>query len=179
MSKIQSRTTIDNLHIDAHRRYAKDQNKLDPRFGNVDAVAVSPHAEIAGTSSIYASQLDQLILSYIGTLPWASFQAPHGYLMQTNRFFRSGLFPRTKQTVQEHEEDKQGDQQDGEEKENQEDEHPLLATLQKKYAARSSSQVIPQEERDKSTLTALLQEISQIDALLAQITARKLQYQKG
>ena len=175
-NKIQPRTTIDNLHIEAHRRYAKDQHELDPRFIE-EASSVQPHAEIAGTSVIYASQLEQLVESFVGSLPWASFQAPLGYLMQSNRFFRSGLFPMMKKTLQKKEEEEKKDSSD-EEEEN--DEHPLVELFKQNYAARSAAwPLLPQIERDKDTLLSMTEEIGRIDALLSHITARKLQYQKG
>ena len=180
MSKIDSRTTIDNLRIDAHQRYAKDQKDLDTRFVT-DSSAVSPHAEIAGTSAIYSSQLEQLIQSYVGTMPWASFHAPGGYFVQTNRFFRSRLFPQTKKSLLQHDDKEKGGGH--EQKGDDEEQDPLIDLLENAFAARASASslqaALPQEEREKGTLLTLIQEIGRIDALLAYITARKLQYQKG
>jgi hypothetical protein len=176
MSKVQARTTIDNLHIEAHRRYAKDQQELDPRF-MVDASSITSHAELAGTSSIYSSQLEQLIQSYIGILSWASFQAPHGYLMQTNRFFRSRLFPQTKKILQ-HACQEENDQESSQQGNDDESDHPLIDQLERSFAKRKPS-ASAQVERDKTILVSLLRKIGEIDALLAFISARKLQYQKG
>lgn len=173
MSKIETRTTIDNLRIDAHQRYAKDQNDLDPRFVT-ESSAVSPHAEIAGNSAIYSSQLEQLVQSYMGTQPWGSFHPPTGYFMQTNRFFRSRLFPQSNKSMLQHDNEKEKDGQE----QDQDDENPLIELLEKTYAARASTPH-PKSERDKGTLISLLQEIGRIDGLLAYITSRKLQYQKG
>lgn len=174
MTKIDSRTTIDNLRIDAHRRYAKDQKDLDPRFVT-ESSAVSTHAEIAGTSAIYSSQLEQLVQSYIGTMPWASFQAPVGFLLQPNRFFRSRLFPQTKKSLLQYDDQEKGEKEDEDDEEND----PMIELLEQAYAARAVVPALPQAERDKGTLLSLIQEIGRIDALLAYITARKLQYQKG
>lgn len=177
MSKVQPRTTIDNLHIEAHQRYAQDQHMLDPRF-MVDTSSITQHAELAGTSSIYSSQLDQLIQTYAGILPWASFHPPVGFLTQTNRFFRSRLFPRTKQGFHHnHEEEDSGEDARQEKDGEKEEENPLIHLLE--LAIERTSHASKRVERDKTLLISLLQKIDEIDALLAFINTRKLQYQKG
>lgn len=180
MSKVQAGTTIDNLNIEAHRRYAHDQAQLDPRFSTTESNAITSHAELAGTSAIYASQLEQLIQPFFGTIPWASFQAPYGFFTQTNRFFRSRLFPQTKKTLQQLQLMQEENGEENEQEEADEPEFPMVSMLQKNYSARKEhTPSTPQEERDINTLSSFLEKIGQIDALLAHITARKLQYQKG
>ncbi len=177
MSKIQPRTTIDNLQLEAHQRYAQDQQILDPRF-TIDPSSITPHAELAGTSSIYSSQLDDLIQSSIGIVTWGSFQPPSGFMTQTNRFFRSRLFGKAKQRL--YQDDEQGNFEGSSEEEkdpDHEEQNSLVRLLER--AASRHKPFMHHIERDKKLLISLLRKIAEIDAYLTFVNTRRLQYQKG
>jgi hypothetical protein len=93
------------------------------------------------------------------------------FFLQTNRFFRSRLFPQKQPSQQDDQEgDAEEKQQDEEE---QEERNPLIHLLETTSLKRSHT------ERDKTLLVSLLHKIAEIDALLTFVNTRKLQYQKG
>lgn len=90
---------ISNIAITNHDRYAHDQATLDPTILQ-NAAEISSHADLAATSSIYTSQLAELLQLTFGASTWAFFSPPPDYDKKSNRFFRSRLFP-SKKTVEE------------------------------------------------------------------------------
>ncbi len=90
-TQIRPRTTIDDFGIEEHQRYAKNQEDFEVRY-ITEAPSVPEHVQIAGTSTIYPSALDELLGISHCKITWALFEPPPGYSKQSNRFFTSHLF---------------------------------------------------------------------------------------
>jgi hypothetical protein len=158
-------TTIDQLDIKEHVRWAQDQLDLDTTYVK-ESHFVPLHSELFATSAIYASQWESLFEVQRGNTPWANFSPPKRFHLQTKRFFSYRIFPYLH--WDEHKE--------GEEKENREhlDLFERIAqAVPAKKQARSSV------EQDRGALLQLLETIKSLNTLLSQINARKLQYQRG
>lgn len=159
--------TIDNLDIKVHEQYARDQISFDPTY-IVDALGISPHFEIAGTSSIYSSKWEELFELAICNIPWAMFAAPPLFTVQRNKYFRYRILPSIEDFLEEDEE------------EQEETSFERAALLQKILNAKKEKQQSHETfERERSALLNFFQSVKMLDKLLAQINARKLQYQKG
>ncbi len=150
-------TTIDNLDLKTHERYAQDQKILDRTFVT-DSSLLSPHAEIAATSVIYASKWEELFATGVKNLPWAAFSSPSLYRRKPNRFFSFRVLP----TIDIGEEE----------------EEPTLLKKARDIKQREN-QDASLFERDKGYIVSLLSCVSELNKMLGQINARKLQYQKG
>src|SRR5690348_1612247 len=85
-------TTIDNLDIKDHVRWAQDQAELDP-FYLTEAKEVSQHPELLGNSIIYASQWEQLLEWQKRNQPWATFEPPARYHLTSRHLFSYRIFP--------------------------------------------------------------------------------------
>ncbi len=94
-----TRIEIHNLPIDSHRDYATNADY--DRTHAIEASHVHKHAELAGTSSIYASELNDLTGVDQTPSTWAAFPLPLDYDVQTNRFFSTRLFPTAKSSDEE------------------------------------------------------------------------------
>lgn len=77
--------TIDNLPIDTHQKYAESQKMSAARTQET----LSAFPEILGTSTIFASKLEELLETPAGSTPWATFCPPPGYTEQAKRFLES------------------------------------------------------------------------------------------
>jgi hypothetical protein len=160
--------TIDNLDIKAHEQYARDQVSFDPTY-IVDAVGISPHFEIAGTSSIYSSKWEELFELSICNIPWAMFAAPPLFTVQRNKYFRYRILPSIEDFFDQEEEE-----------EDEETQFERTVFLQKVLNAKKEKQQSHEVfERERSALLNFFQSAKVLNKLLAQINARKLQYQKG
>ncbi|MBI3236313.1 MAG: DUF5399 family protein [Chlamydiales bacterium] len=162
--------TIDNLDLKDHIRFAQDVMNLDTTY-LTDAQAVAKHPEHLGVSTIYASQWEALLERQKRNIHWASFSPPSKYHLANKLLFSFCLFP--KAFWEDSEESKQEDsEQKKEEKENLPD---LFIQVMKTEPKHRSSLF----EKDKSCILNLLESIRDLNKLLAHISARKLQYQKG
>lgn len=164
-------TTIDNLDVKIHERYAQDQQIYDRSFVT-DSSLVSPHADIAATSAIYASQWEALFEASVKNLSWAHFTPPSMYYRMRNRFFSYSILP----FIDIHR-DREREKEEEQESEEQARESALLKkALSAKKGKNQDTSIF---ERDKSAIVNLLQTVEHLDEILGQINARKLQYQKG
>jgi hypothetical protein len=165
-------TTIDNLDVKIHERYAQDQKIYDRSFVT-DSSFVSPHADIAATSAIYASQWETLFETSVKNLSWALFTPPSMYYRMRNRFFSYSILP----FIDVRRDRENGREEEEQEEEEQERENPLV---KKALSARKGkNQDTSLFEKDKSAIIHLLETVDHLDEILGQINARKLQYQKG
>jgi len=168
-----SRVTIDKLDIKDHVRWAKDQLDIDPTFSK-ESHYIPPHSEIFATSIIFFSQWEMLFEIQRGHTAWANFSPPKGFHIQTKRFFSYRIFPYWHQ-------DEQKDEDGEQEKEQEEPANTYHDDLfeRAKNASCSKEGSLFGFEQDRSAVINLLEAIKFLNKLLAQINARKLQYQRG
>lgn len=160
--------TIDNLDIKDHMRWAQDQEVLDIAFVT-EASLVAPHPEILGMSMIYPSKFEELFELQKKNQHWACFSPPKNFHLFGRSFFSYRLFPGM------HWDDAEEGEEDSEDQDNPDQDLIQAVFRIKKLAGQTPSLF----EKDKSAMLNLLESIKWINALLKQITARKLQYQKG
>lgn len=164
--------TIDNLDIKEHVRWAQDRAVLDTRIVS-ESQSIAPYPDIIGTSAIFSSQLEELFDWEKGMHPWANFVPPQNSYLFSKRFFSHRLFPNIHWKDQE---EKDNDEKDNEE----EEENPSKDLIQHILRIQTRhNHAISLFEKDKSCILSLLESIRSIDGMLAQISGRKLQYQKG
>ncbi|MES2121971.1 MAG: DUF5399 family protein [Chlamydiota bacterium] len=169
------RITIDQLDIKEHIRWAVDQETYDASYVN-ESTQVALHPEIISSSHIYPSKLEELFELQKRNMPWASFAPPHNFFLFSKRFFSYRLF------LDIHCEDKSEESSDEENNEEPSEEEQLLhhnLMTQVKHQSKFEGQSSVHFEKDKSTLINLFESIEWVNGLLKQISARKLQYQKG
>jgi hypothetical protein len=171
--------TIDNLDIKEHIRWAQDRAVLDASYVQ-ESKEIAAHPEITGTSIIFSSQLEELFAWEKGMLPWANFSPPHNLSLFHKRLFSYRLFPHISS-----EEDKEKEEGESEQQQ-QQDEAEEKALRRAKNLIRQVLAIQKNHnqshsifEKDKSSILSLLESIRFIDGMLAQISSRKLQYQKG
>lgn len=160
--------TIDQFGIEAHERYAKDQEALDSSF----IKGAAPYSEIIGTSVIYSSEWDKLFDYSLRNHPWAAFAPPREFaLLQRRRFFGFSIVPSLDGFSQDEE---KAIQEGGEE----EDDEPEAFAEEKEclMSVKSSEASI---ERERSTLFKLFESMENLNELLKEIHSKKLQFQKG
>ncbi len=150
--------TIDNINIQAHRRWAEDQAHIYPSFLE-ESAQVSPLTEVTGTSSIFSSHWAALFGVDIRHLPWAGFHAPAKFNTQAKRFFSYKIIPSLTFPQEKHEYD--DDEQD------------------RKKRLKSFLRAQLGNKTDKEILADLLDTIFTLDDLLGKILVKKLQYHKG
>ncbi len=160
--------TIDQLGIEIHERYAKDQEALDSTYIREAA----PHSEIVGTSSIFASEWDKLFEFSLRNHPWANFAAPpnHAFLRR-RRYFGFSLVPSLDGFSQDKEQD---EEQDDEEKR-----ESFTEEKQRLMGVKIGHQALASLEKERSILFNLFASIEELNELLREVHSRKLQYQKG
>jgi hypothetical protein len=158
------KVTIDQIGIEAHRRYAIDQENLDTAF-IADTKAIPLQLEIAGTSQIYSSKWEELFEVHLKNIPWAAFSPPPMYHSQRNRFFSHALTPGM---LWSDEDEEQDNEDDGERKRQNESLKNIINAI--------SCRKIKGEE---SALLSLIESVKLLNSLLREINAKKLQYQKG
>lgn len=147
-------TTIDNLDIQSHRDYAATQARLDKLFLK-EAKEISPHPEVTGVTSIYASEWAALFGLNLRFLPWAGFLPPPKFTTQSKRFFSYKILPTLPFP--------------GEEKNKEEKKRQTKELIEKKA----------NKSPDGAILSELVEMIFTLDDLLGRILAKKLQYHKG
>ncbi len=166
-------TTIDNLDMRIHERYAQDQQALDKTF-ITEAQLLSPSFEKVATSSIYSSKWEELFEMGVKNLPWAAFSPPPSYTRQPNRFFSYRILPSI--FVEASDEDGEHDAQE-EDQEKEENKNEILKKALNVIKGKNEDTFL--FERDKSAVVTLLQTVLNLNHILTQINSRKLQYQKG
>ena len=100
MTRITNPTTIADIGLPSHRKYAENISNYDKTQGE-EAPHIRKLAELAGTSSIYTSELDGLLGINETPGTWSTFCPPKGYENQTNHFFFLRLFPSKKSLSEE------------------------------------------------------------------------------
>ena len=165
--------TIDNLDIKEHIRWAQDRAVLDTSIVQ-ESQQIAPYPDILGISAIFPSQLEELFDWEKGMHPWANFTPPENLFLFSRRFFSHRLFPHI--YCQDYPE-KQDDAQDNQEEKGKDKGNDLISTVLATVKGANQSHAL--FEKDKNSILSLLESIRSIDAMLAQIAARKLQYQKG
>lgn len=170
--------TIDKLDIKNHERYAKDQQALDTKY-ITESTAIGNYFEIVGTSTIFASNFENLFELQNRNIPWAVFTPPDRYHLQTNRFFSYQILPSI-YVSDEFDEQSEQEKEDEDENENKQKERYRVQFIQKINAAKKGrKQNLSHFESEKSTILSLLESIRHLDKILGQINSRKRQYQKG
>ncbi len=161
--------TIDNLKIEDHVRWAHDQTLLDPIYTK-ESPLVAHHPELLWTTTLHTPKWDELFDWQKRNIPFAHFETPDRYHLVSKRLFSYRLFPNI--YWEEDEEEDEG---------NQEEEEMNGPDLLKEVIAfeKNSNQPTALFEKEKSSIINLLEEIKELNTLLGQINARKLQYQKG
>jgi hypothetical protein len=157
--------TIDNLDIKDHVRWAQDQVLLDPVYLS-EAQTIAHHPELLGMSAIYESQWAALFEWQKRNVPWATFAPPLKFHLASKRLFSFCLLPTIFWN-------------DAEEEPGEEQESDSDLWRQVMNVAAFAHQPTPLFEKDKSAILNLLGSIKDINGLIAHISARKLQYQKG
>ncbi len=82
--------TIDNIGVQAHRRYAKDKAELDPTF-LTEPLLLVPHVPSNSLSAIYSSKWEELF-DLKGNSSWANFSPPPEFHLASSRLFRFDTF---------------------------------------------------------------------------------------
>lgn len=168
--------TIDNLGIDVSSRYASDQKELDRKILR-EARAIPKQAEIDVTSPYYESEFDLLFGGEKRNSPWAQFSRPKNYNDQRKRLFTYQLIPSL-----------------GPQEKTESQEKKILAHLQERAAEQQErekegqkretveweeTQNLQEKEKEQKILAQLLKNLIMLDKCMADITARRMQYQKG
>ncbi len=159
--------TIDQLDIKEHVRWAHDQDALDVTFVT-ESQLIAAHPEIMGTSVIYPSKFDELFELQKKNLPWACFSAPIKFQTFSKRFFSYRLFPNIYWDDKEDTEEKEDDGTPSD--------NLIVEVLKVEKMGDQPSSLF---EKDKTAILNMLESIRWVNELLKQISARKLQYQKG
>lgn len=171
--------TIDKLDIKDHIRWAQDRAAFDINHVQ-ESKEVAPHPEITGTSIIFSSQLEELFSWEKGMLPWANFSPPQNISLFHKRLFSYRLFPNI--SSEENTDDEEETASDQEQQDEQEERSLRRAKDLMQFVIaiqKSANQSHSLFEKDKSSILSLIESIRFIDDMLAQISSRKLQYQKG
>ncbi len=153
--------TIDKIGLETYRKWAEDQSLLDPTLLKESAL-VSPHPQVTGTTSIFASQFSTLFGLSLLHLPWAGFFPPLNFRAQGKRFFSHKIVPHLAFPFDENSEEKE---EEGKER--------------RKEALRAFLRAQKGKVKDQEVLIELIDTLFTLDDLLAQILAKKLQYHKG
>jgi hypothetical protein len=166
--------TIDNLGIDASTRYAVDQQELDSKILK-EARGIPRQAEVDVTTPFFASEFDLLFDTSKKNTSWALFTMPKNYGEQRKRLFTYQIIPSLGTQEKTENQEKKILAQIKEKTEEQNKER------KKKQNNTSWEEEIEQEEqeREQKVLLSLLKKLLFLDKCMADITARRMQYQKG
>ncbi len=168
--------TIDNLGLDASSRYASDQQEFDNKILK-EARGIQRQAEVDVTIPSFASEFDTLFDVARRNTPWAQFFMPENYNEQRKRLFTyqiiPSLGPQDKTESQEkkilaHLQEQSKKQGDGKKDQRQED-----------RSSWEDEQERVEEEKEQKILAQLLKNLIMLDKCMSDITARRMQYQKG
>ncbi len=179
-----SPTTISNLDIQFHERFAHDQATVDSRYVT-DSSNVSHHFDAVGMSAIYRSEWTQLFGLHETVLSWASFSSPPGYAMQRRRFFAHQILTRFV-WIEDEEESQQESEAELSEKIEQLKEAErqmrvrckdlLSRLLARQHSSRTQGIHF---EKERTQLLELIRIVRSLNSMLAFVRGRRLQYQKG
>lgn len=181
-----SSTTISNLDIQFHERFAHDQATVDSRYVT-DSSNVSHHFDAVGMSAIYRSEWTRLFGLHETVLSWANFSSPPGYAMQRSRFFAHQILTRfvwiededESQQVLESEKERSEKIEQLREAEQQmrvRCKDLLSRLLAQQHSARTQGVHF---EKERTQLLELIRIIRSLNSMLAFVRGRRLQYQKG
>lgn len=166
--------TIDNLGIDASTRYAVDQEVLDKKILK-EARSIPRQAEVDVTSPFFASEFDLLFDGSKKNTSWAMFSMPKHYGEQRKRLFTYQIIPSlgTQEKTENQEKKILTQLKEKTDEQNQE--------RKKKQNNSTWEEEIEQDEQEKEqkVLLALLKNLLFLDKCMMDITARRMQYQKG
>lgn len=160
--------TIDNYDVKIHERYALDQAGYDPKF-LCDASEIPMHFEVVSTKENLVSKWEELFGIHLHHHPFAYFTPPPRYAMMRNRFFSYRISP----------EFDWGSLEDDDEEEREKEEQQAEIYKNKIKAKKSKIMPLALFERDQTALLKLIDSIHLLNGFLREVTARKLQYQKG
>lgn len=149
---------INKLDIKTHELYAQNKEKLDTKY-ITESNAIKYHTEIAGTSTIFTSQLDILFETEPRNISWATFLPPNSYHLQTNRFFFFSLClallpPQT-----------------------QEEKSPFIQLV--KDAEKTEEQKTLDFEKEQSKLIAFFECADNLNGILKMFRANQTRLQRG
>ena len=167
--------TIDNLGVEVSTRYAEDRAVLDESLIK-EARGIPVQTAIEVTLPSYPSEMEALLQAQQTHVTWAQFIAPARYFEQRKRLFTFQLIPSM-----------------GSEDKKESQAQKILAKLRSMIDEREerekegkgkrllfeAQQALEEEEKEKTTLTSLLNTISLYDKLIIEINSRRSQYQKG
>jgi hypothetical protein len=168
--------TIDNLGVDASTRYAVDQQEFDNKILK-EARGIQRQAEVDVTIPSFSSEFDILFDVAKRNTPWAQFSMPDNYNDQRKRLFTyqiiPSLGPQDKTESQEkkilaHLKEQARKQDEGKKDQNKED-----------RSSWEEDQEIVEQEKEQKILAQLLKNLLMLDKCMSDITARRMQYQKG
>jgi len=169
--------TIDNLGIDASSRYAADQHNLNTEIVKSSG-SIPRQAEIDVTTPSFSSEFDLLFDTGKKNSAWAQFSMPNDYNEQRKRLFTYQITPSlgTPDKVESLE-------------------HKILSKLKepsedlKKEAHNKPGELKltdweqnlekGDQEREQKVLLQFLKTIHTLDRCVADISSRRMQYQKG
>ncbi len=170
--------TIDNLGVDASSRYAADQQKFDKKILKESRV-IPRQAEVDVTVPSFASEFDLLFDSEQRNTPWAKFSMPKNYNEQRKRLFTYQIIPSLgPQDKTENQEKKilahlkEKTKQQGEEKKDQ-------RQNQEGKTSWEEDQEEADREKEQKIVAKLLKNLIMLDKCMNDISARRMQYQKG
>ena len=167
--------TIDNLGLDASNRYAADQQEFDHKILKESRV-VPRQAEVDVTEPSYSSEFDLLFDIGKKNTPWAQFCMPKNYNEQRKRLFTYQIIPSL-----------------GPQDKTESQEKKILAHLQEKAKQQDEkkdknkkdspsweeNQEKEEQEKEQKILVQLLKNLLMLDKCMSDISARRMQYQKG
>jgi hypothetical protein len=166
--------TIDNLGLAASTRYAVDQQELDKKILK-EARGIPRQAEVDVTTPFFASEFDLLFDTSKKNTSWALFTTPKHYGEQRKRLFTYQIIPSlgTQEKTENQEKKIQAQLKEKTDEQNRE--------RKKKQNNTEWEEDIEQDEqeREQKILLALLKNLIFLDKCMVDITARRMQYQKG
>lgn len=169
--------TIDNLGVDASARYAADVKELETQILKESRI-IPRQAEVDVSEPSFTSEFDLLFDSAKRNTPWAKFSMPENYTEQRKRLFTyqiiPSLGPQEKTESQEkkilaqlkEKADRQNKDRDKESK--KEDRSSWEEDVEKQ-----------EQEKEQKVLVQLLKNLLILDKCMTDISARRMQYQKG
>ncbi len=169
--------TIDNLGVDVSSRYANDQKTLDRKILK-DARNIPTQAEVDVTTPSFESEFDLLFDADRKNTPWALFCMPRNYGEQRRRLFTYQIIPslgpseKTENQEKKILEQLQEQASLQEEKEKERRKHEDISSWEEEQEAK-------EKEKEQKILVSLLKNLLMLDKCMADIIARRMQYQKG
>lgn len=144
--------TIDNLGVDASKRYAQDQKLLDQELASTRNLP--PRTDITTIRPYVASEYETLFQSG-RTVSWAHFSLPPQYLLSGRNLFSYLLVPSLGSIEK------------------------LQADADKLESLKDSLSDDPEGEKKRKALWELYQILLNLNKMLGIMNARRSQYHKG